>query len=776
MTNYRNTDPETSVAAGESVDTTALEGAVLCAIEAAGERGLMSDEVGEALGMNHQTYSPRFAPLRNKGLIVGHGKRRAKSGRSQIVWVAGQSAPAAGHTLWIDLETYNETPITYGTHAYAATVEITLCAYAIDDGPVTVVDHLTPDLHALINDSRLNVCAHNSAFDRAMLRHAWGVDLPIERWRDTMVQALAHGLPGALGDLCDILKVEADQAKDKDGRALVMLFCKPRPINSSIRRATKETHPEEWARFVSYAGRDIEAMRAVAKILPEWNYKGEELALWHLDQTINDRGVAIDMDLVRGAVRAADIEKRALAKQANAMTDGAVNAATQRDEMLKFMLAEYGVDLPDLTKSTLERRLNDPDLPVGLRELIGVRLAATTTSVAKYKSLERGVSADGRLRGTLQFCGASRTGRWAGRLFQPQNISRGTLKPQEVETAVQAIKADCIDLVYDNPMSVLSSCLRGCIIAPPERKLVVADLSNIEGRVAAWLAGEAWKLQAFRDFDAGAGPDLYKMAYAKSFGIQPEQVNKDQRQVGKVQELALGYQGGVGAFITFANAYGIDLEAMGEQAYDVLPAGLLREADEFYDWMVAEKRPTHGLSRQAFVVCDTFKRAWRQAHPNITALWSQLEQAVREAIENPKKVFEVRDLRINRLGNWLRIKMPSGRMLCYPSPSIEAGKISYMGVNQYTRKWSRITTYGGKIFENLCQAVARDVMAANMPNIEAAGYDIVLSVHDELITETINKSSYNNLALAEMLAANPPWAQDLPLAAAGFETTRYKKD
>jgi DNA polymerase len=447
MTNYRNTDPETSVAAGESVDTTALEGAVLCAIEAAGERGLMSDEVGEALGMNHQTYSPRFAPLRNKGLIVGHGKRRAKSGRSQTVWVASQYAPAAGHTLWIDLETYNETPITYGTHAYAATVEITLCAYAIDDGPVTVVDHLTPYLADFLNDPRLNVCAHNSAFDRAMLRHAWGVDLPIERWRDTMVQALAHGLPGALGDLCDILKIDADQAKDKDGRALVMLFCKPLGVTSRVRRATKETHPEEWARFVSYAGRDIEAMRAISKVLPDWNFKGEELALWHLDQKINDRGVAIDMDLVHAAVRTADIEKRALAKRASEMTNGAVPSATQRDVILKYMLAEYGVDLPDLTKSTLERRMQDPDLPLELRELIGVRLAATTTSVAKYKSLERGVSADGRLRGTLQFCGASRTGRWAGRLFQIQNLARGSLTPSEVETYIEAIKLDCLDLL-----------------------------------------------------------------------------------------------------------------------------------------------------------------------------------------------------------------------------------------------------------------------------------------------------------------------------------------
>lgn len=677
--------------------------------------------------------------------------------------------------LWVDLETYCTVPITYGTDAYAQEVEIMLCAYAVDDGPVTVVEELTPELRELFATAD-TITAHNSRFDRLMLKHAWGIEVPLTKWRDTMVKALVHSLPGALGVLCEILNVPSDKAKDKEGKNLVLLFCKPRPVNSKIERATKETHPDEWARFVSYAGSDIEAMRYIDKLLPDWNYQGEELALWHLDQLINDRGVTIDMELVHAAIRAVEREQKVLAARTKSLTLGVVSAATQRDAMLKHMLAEYGVTLPDLQGSTLERRVNDPELPLALRELIAIRLQASTTSTAKYKTLARATSSDGRLRGTLQFCGASRTGRWAGRLFQPQNLPRPSLEQDEIDVGIAALKADCEELVFDNVMQLTANVIRGCIVAPVGKKLVVSDLSNIEGRVAAHLAGEEWKLDAFRAFDAKTGPDLYKLAYAKAFRVRPEEVNKDQRQIGKVMELALAYQGGVGAFLTFANAYGIDLEAMGEQAIDTLPHDVRREADEFYDWMVKEKRPTHGLTRQAFTVCDGFKRLWRQAHPAISSIWSELERAVREAIETPKEVFEVRALRIQRTGNWLRIKMPSGRVLCYPAPAIHEGKISYMGVNQYSRKWARITTYGGKIFENLCQAVARDVMAANMPAIEQAGYAITLSVHDELITEAADTPAHNIAHLSSLLAATPPWAPALPLAAAGFETYRYKKD
>lgn len=709
-------------------------------------------------------------------------------------------------TLYLDLETYSPVPIKNGTHIYAAGAEVMILAWALDDGPVHVEDLTAAppsvEFTDLILDAANLVCAHNSHFDRTVMRQALP-DLcpPVERWRDTMVKALAHSLPGALGALCDVLNVETDKAKDKAGKQLVQLFCKPRPTTSKIQRATRETHPVEWDRFLAYAGSDITSMRVVDKKLPSWNYTGAELALWHLDQRVNDRGVAVDVDLAHAAISAVAKEQKILAARTSDLTLGLVGAATQRDAMLAHMLAAYGVDLPDLQQSTIERRMSDPDLPVELRELMAIRLQASTTSTAKYKALANAVSSDGRLRGTLQFCGASRTGRWAGRLFQPQNLPRPTLKQDEIDAGIDALKAGCADLVAPDVMRLTSSAIRGCIVAPPGRKLVVSDLANIEGRVLALLAGEEWKLQAFRDYDAGTGPDLYALSYAKSFGVTPEAVmeNKEtgdgsMRQIGKVQELALGYEGGVGAFLTFSAAYGIDLEDMGAKAYGSIPARIMNEANSALAYTKLNKRSTFGLSDEAWIVCDSFKRMWRQAHPATAALWKDLQELVVKAIVNPGTTFELgprlRDahgplyeaaprvnLKARRDGSWLRIGLPSGRALCYPSPALkEDGTITYMGVNQYSRKWSRLSTYGGKLVENVTQAVARDVLAYPMPMIEAAGYDLVLSVHDENLTEAPDSPEFNPDHLAGIMTTLPPWAKGLPLAAAGFEAYRYKKD
>lgn len=684
--------------------------------------------------------------------------------------------------LFCDLETYSDVPINCGTHRYAEGAEVMLWAYAFDDGPIQVWDRtaqadMPEDLQAALQDPTVMTVWHNGGmFDTVVLLHAMDIDLPLERIHDTMVQAYAHSLPGSLADLCEILKVDTDKSKDKAGKQLIQLFCKPRPATSTIRRATRQTHPVEWDRFVSYAGLDIASMREIYRKLPVWNYRDAELELWHLDQRINRRGVAIDNELVAASIDAVAAAQKTLARRTSQITDGAVQSATQRDALLTHLLIEHGVDLPDMQKSTLERRIADPDLPEALRELLAIRLQASTTSTSKYKTLERAVSSDGRLRGTLQFCGAGRTGRWAGRLFQPQNLPRPTLEQDEIDSGIDALKAGCADLITDNVMELTSSAIRGCIVAPVGKKLVVADLSNIEGRDQAWLAGEEWKLAAFRAFDAGTGHDLYKLAYAKSFGIAPEDVSKDQRQVGKVQELALGYEGGVGAFLTFAAAYGIDLEDMAEQAYDAIPKAIMNEANSALAWTKLNKRPTFGLSDRAWTVCDSFKRSWRYAHPAIASMWADLGDAVRRAIASPGYTARVRGLIIRRDGGWLRIRLPSGRYLCYPSPQVEDGQISYMGINQYSRKWSRLKTYGGKLFENVCQAVARDVLAHNMPAIEAAGYQIVLTVHDEVICEAPDLPEFNAEHLSSLLAANPPWAPDMPLAAAGFETYRYKKD
>lgn len=312
------------------------------------------------------------------------------------------------------------------------------------------------------------------------------------------------------------------------------------------------------------------------------------------------------------------------------------------------------------------------------------------------------------------------------------------MKEKHIEGGIKALKAGVAHLLYDEVIPLTSDIIRGCVTASKGNKLVISDLSNIEGRVLAWLAGEEWKVKAFKDFDAGAGHDLYKLAYARSFNIPPEKVSKEQRQLGKVMELALGYQGSVGAFTQMSAVYNVSL-----------PEETVRD----------------------------LVKAWRKANAYIQSFWYALEEATKIAIANPSKDYECRKLIVRRDKNWLRIILPSGRSLCYASPKInDEGQITYMGVNQYTRKWERLETYGGKLVENATQAIARDIMANNMVAIEEAGYPIVLSVHDELLTDTPDTAKYSHKELSALLATNPPWAEGLPLAAAGFETFRYRKE
>lgn len=325
-------------------------------------------------------------------------------------------------------------------------------------------------------------------------------------------------------------------------------------------------------------------------------------------------------------------------------------------------------------------------------------------------------------------------------------------------------------------MDKCSSAVRGVFIASPGKKFVIADLAGIENRVLAWLAGEAWKLEAFLDFDLRDGHDMYKLAYAKAFGIRPEDVGKHERSIGKVLELMLGYAGGVGAYITGALTYRIDLEEMAEKAWDAIPTATRDEAADFLEWQLGQGKTQYGLSDRAFIVCDSFKRLWRETNPAISSWWKELEDCVRTAINNPGQTFTNRMHKIRRDGAWLRIMLPSGRYLCYPSPRVEDdGQISFMGVNQFTRKWERLRTFGGRLCENICQAVARDVLGASMPNIEKAGYEIVLTVHDEIISEAPDTDEYTHEHLAELMSAGCDWTEGLPLAAAGFEAYRYRK-
>lgn len=711
-----------------------------------------------------------------------------------MIRVKDTTFPGFDYVLWFDTETFSPTDLkTHGLHRYAEQVQIMMAQWAVDDGPV-IVEDLWPcelpsaELLAHLGNPRCKVIIHNAAFDRTVVAHAWGVTLGVERVHCTMTHAMTHSMPGSLDKLCQIMGVAANEAKQANGQKLIQLFCKPLPKNQKLRRATPWTHPEKWAEFLSYGGADITAMRALLKRMPNWNYKGRELELWYLDQRSNERGFRLDTDLCEQAMVAIKDEQKVLAASTYALTNGAVVKATQRDEMLAHILGEYGVDLPDMKKDTLERRINDPELPDGLRQLLRVRLQTTTSSTAKFKAGMRAVSSDGCVRGTTQFCGAIRTGRWGGRMIQPQNFMRPNMTQPNIDLAIEAIKAGCADLVLEDVMKALSNVLRGMIVARPGRKIVAADLEQIESRIAAWLGGEQWKLDAIAEYDTGEGFDNYAWAYAKAFGITPEEVMADKkaggfwRQVGKVMELALGYEGGVGAWLAFAEVYRLVLEELAKDAYPRIPQAVRTQAEIMLAWRKKKHLTTFGLTDKAFVVIESFKAMWRSGHPGIVGYWSELEDAAFEAATNPNRTagVEAGAITFKKSGAWLRMILPSGRSLCYPAPKIEGSgrkrKLTYLGVNQYSRKWQRIGTYGGKLFENACQAVSRDVMGHNMPAIEEAGYPILFTVHDEVVTEPLDDEDNSSDNLSSLLATNPPWLPDCPLSAGGFEDQRYRKD
>ncbi len=688
--------------------------------------------------------------------------------------------------LYLDIETFNGvTNITAGAHRYAQDAEVLLVACAINDGPVDVWDTQDrPNWREALAQHIYEadrVVIHNSAFERAVLRRH-GVDIPVDKIADTMVLALQHGLPGKLDQLCEALDVPQDKAKAKSGKKLIHLFTKPRPKNMKLRRATRETHPEEWNEFIEYARLDVDAMREVLARTPRWNDTPSERRLWELDQNINDRGICVDAELARAVIGAFDGAVRALAARLSRLTDGAVDSATQRDRFLAYMRSVEGVELADLTKDTISSELRG-DMSPRVRELLEIRQQASSTSPAKFSALLDAMSDDGRLRGTIQFCGAARTGRDAGRIFQPQNLPRTPdwFDGDVQEMTVRVFKEGAADLLWDNVSERCSMVVRGALIAAPGKKFCIADLSNIEGRALAWLAGETWKIEAFKAYDRGEGHDLYKVTAGKILGKDPADITKEERQLqGKTPELAGGYQGGVGAY-----------RVMGGPVFEAMDDDAIQEIV----W------------------------AWRAQHPRTKALWYDMDAAAKEAIRNPGYSYDIRGLirfdviRDDFGRDWMRMRLPSGRYLCYPDPAIDlsqcpscdggglihdmghgspglwlrcetcdgkgeigSGQITYSGVNQYTRKWTTLETYGGKLTENAVQAIARDVFMTGMRRAEENDYPVVLRVHDELVCEVPDNGAYTHEVLADFMSTNPSWAIGMPLAAAGFDTYRYRKD
>lgn len=722
-------------------------------------------------------------------------------------------------TLYCDLETFSAKDIRAGSHAYAAdpSAEVLLWGYAIDDAPAKVWDvtagpmpeELRQALDEVARKERRHVWQNGVMFDRVFLSYVMPeIELPMETLDDTMVMAYQAGLPGSLKELCEVFHLSKDKAKDADGSRLIQIFCKPLPSTWKLDRATSKTHPEEWAKFVNYCRLDIESMREVYKKLPAFNRTAKERELQVLDATINMRGIGVDVEFAEAAIATAERAKKDIDKQVFKLTDGRVVTAGQRDALIQFFFDKYGWQLKDMRKSELEKRMEDPDIPAEMKELIGLRLMGTKTSVQKYKRVVQG-AVDGRLRGCMQFRGASRTGRISGRTFQPQNLPRPLIKSQtEIEEIIEDTKLGILEICYDDVSVPLSSAIRSVIVPAAGNRLCVADFSNVEGRVLAWLAGEEWKLEAFREFDtlqtkSGAwalpyrdgwfqewavnakgdfihkGHDLYKLTYARTFGIKPEDVTKDQRQMGKVLELALGYQGGPGAFATFAMNFGMDLdelakttEATIEESYWIESMGMLKWAKE--------KKLIRGMSQKAWVACNAIKSAWRKANSEIESFWYSLAKACQSAIKAKGVAFSAGRIVCKVSGNYLLMRLPSGRYLVYPAPRLpEEGEMcdfTFMGVNQYTKKWERIPTYAGKCAENSCQAVACDLLLEAGPRLEAAGYRIVMSVHDEYITEIKDDNTRNHREMEKIMSDLPDWADGLPLVAAGFEAARYRKD
>ena len=660
--------------------------------------------------------------------------------------------------LWFDTETYSKLDLRkVGGSVYTRHCEVLLAAYAMNDDPVKVWDATREEIPTELVDGLLEadqIVAHNAQFDRWVARYAMQIDTSIPRWRDTMVKAYTNGLPGKLSKLGKALQLDDDVAKLKEGNKLIQRFCKPAPQNHKADRYTFDNDPVRWRQFIEYARRDVETMRLMDGMMQSWVYPDtHELDLWHLDQAINDHGIYIDIPFVEAAIKTIELEVYTLNCELQEITQGAVEGGTALAKMATWINTR-GVRTPDgLNKAAITELLNGT-LPPDVRRVLQIRQHLGKSSTAKFQKLIDATNRDNRLRGSIQFYGAARTGRDAGRVFQPQNLPRPTYG-LDIEQAVETINIGMVPLLYDDVMDVASSCIRSAITAPPGKILTVADLANIEGRMLAWLAGEEWKLEAYRDYDTiigtdekgkpiRKGPDLYKLAYARSFNTSPDLVNSEKRQIGKVQELALGYQGSIGAFNQMAGAYNVHLPD-----------------DEVMELVYA----------------------WRDAHPAIVKFWRNIESAAIKATESPGITLKVRDIRISVREGKLLIKLPNGRLLMYHDPQVEdvtrygktLPKLTYMGEND-VGVWCRIATYGGKLVENITQGSARDVLMHGMWLATDSKYQVVLRVHDELVTETaIDDPDFTLEKLCALMAQVPDWAEGLPLAAEGYQAKRYRK-
>ena len=646
--------------------------------------------------------------------------------------------------LSIDIETYSDVDLSKcGVYKYVeGDFHILLFAYAFDDEDAKIVDlacgeELPQEVLDAIDDPNVIKWAWNAQFERTCIGHYLGRVLSPDSWRCSMVHAASLSLPLSLKEAAKALKT--GEQKDKAGENLIRYFsvpCKPTKSNDGRTRNLPEHNPEGWQQFKDYCVQDVRTERDIRKRLEVFPLMEHEWDYYHMDQRINDRGVLIDKKLVEQAIACDLMLSDAMTKKAYELT-GLENPNSV--SQLKTWLQERGIEIDSLGKKEVAAMITDLDKHSCDQEaldMLKLRLQMAKSSVKKYQAADRCTCADGRARGLFQFSGANRTQRWSGRNIQLQNLPQNHIST--LDEARELVKMGCFDMVesiYGNTPDILSQLIRTMLIAKPGCKFIVADFSAIEARVLAWLAGEEWRMEAFKN-----GEDIYCASASQMFGVPVVKhgINGELRQKGKVAELACGYGGAAGALISMG---ALDMGLSEEELPDLI--------DD-----------------------------WRNSNPKIVQFWWDIEKAAIESIKDHK------DRQVGRIGvsfysNTLWLQLPSGRRLAYVKPKLQPNRfgrlsITYEGLGQ-NNKWSRIETYSGKLVENITQATARDLLAEAMWRIEKAGLDIVGHVHDEVILEA-PEDGVTVEKVCQIMNQNPKWADGICLSSAGYSGSYYFKD
>lgn len=653
--------------------------------------------------------------------------------------------------MGVDIETYSSVDLAgSGVYAYteAPDFDILLIGYKFDDeAEVHVIDTLAvdrdfdPELYEFreaLTDPDIIKTAFNANFERTCLAKWTGAAMPPEEWRCTMIKALTLGLPGNLADVGIAMGLPEEKLKDPQGKALIQFFskpCKPTRMNGQRTRNLPAHDPAKWKLFIEYNRQDVVTEQEILRQLDIYKTPESEQQLWALDQHMNDNGVKLDIPMVEKIVEYDTQRRQELQEEAKVLT-GLANPNSLAQ--LKKWLSKQGVTMTSVTKDTIAATLQT-DIPDSVRRMLEIRTALGKTSVAKYSTMLTAVCQDHRLRGILQFYGANRSGRWAGRLVQTHNLAKNSLPDLDLARELAAAgDFDTLATLFGETAFVFSELIRTAFIPSDGCRFVVSDFAAIEARVLAWIAGEEWTLEAFRQ-----GKDIYCETASMMYRVPVEKhgQNSHLRQKGKVAVLACGYQGGVGAMKRMDKGGSI-------------PEDELRS------------------------VVDQ----WREANPKVVKLWRTCELAAKTAIQEHRTVRLAHGIAFSYINRNLFIQLPSGRKLCYWDTRLKqddyTGRLSitYMGVNQETKQWGETETYGGKLVENIVQATARDCLAVAMTRVSALGYKIVMHVHDEMIVDVPNTDTEAPGRINAIMAQPIDWAEGLPLKGDTYETPFYKKD